>query len=704
MAASTDGSSRTERLFHEVVRKSGAIGRFPADVAAGWPLPLTHDERVRVAFPLFRALPRPSGGTTLTPPLAALVLDWETGELVDELELGPAETGARVGEPVGISPHEAIKGLAPQRYAAMRSELYMLYDAFFAAMSASGSLAEFAGEQRMRELLGQLLEPSLLPTYRYLAPGFVQRLIDLVPDPSGGDSVAMMLLIRDAESLALEHSLESVAGRIAALADWLRSRARSIVVVGEANSGKSYLINRMLDASVANESLLPDDRSMCLERDSNGWLAEVGASLVEARPWNHSPEVRPEVLAQLARADIGVLVTGVPRATECELLRDGLVALGVPLVIVVVNRMHLLDEADRNTAMAFAAHAVANVAPRAELFALTSESLSLVRERISETLKRDLRVERTRQVACQLGNELESMRIAAENGLLAARRDQEVRISQLALDRDEQERRALDWTRLETALTQRRLDLSKRLREDLWSLHHDLESELVINLRRSPDPRGWWDSQLSYLLPDKLSGVAGRFDAKLVQAMDADVTWLVGELLMRIEEDDILDGISLEPISIEGRDYQASPLDLADLQKQLWNARIGGAGLAAGAAFVTALPVAISVMACAVVAAEIRNRQRREIQRNEVEGELISLLRSAFADHADSLTAQLDSAYSSLLGELETREREWRAGSEQALLASAAPSGANSWEALVNGTAKLAGRLSAFMSDTANQE
>lgn len=76
--------------------------------------------------------------------------------------------------PVGLFRHEAVKNLTKQEYQQLREELLEQYDKVAnALLYGSDYCAE--DEQRMRQLLRTLVEPSLLPIYKALDEDFYAK-------------------------------------------------------------------------------------------------------------------------------------------------------------------------------------------------------------------------------------------------------------------------------------------------------------------------------------------------------------------------------------------------------------------------------------------------------------------------------------------------------------------------------------------------
>lgn len=163
---------RRSRLFHELV---------PMESGIGWPLPVPvvqdGEPRVFMRLPLFVLRPDPAGGADLFPPFATVTLDWATGRLVEYTDLRfkePHRPRTQWSEPVGRFPHPAVEVLTTAGYRNARTRLFGLYDELLDEL-ASGRQPGGDWSEQFDELFGRLLEPSLMPYYRQLAPKFLGR-------------------------------------------------------------------------------------------------------------------------------------------------------------------------------------------------------------------------------------------------------------------------------------------------------------------------------------------------------------------------------------------------------------------------------------------------------------------------------------------------------------------------------------------------
>ena len=175
--------SRTAAIMAEV--KGLPISRqlIGAQTEVGWPLGRTARKpgTVHVVLP-FPGMPKKKDETEspLYPPLATITYDWRLGRPIAYQNLYETRPWPPVRDAVGRFPHEAVRALREKNggrpYAELRAELLFLYDELFNCMADLTPLPRERAE-RFRAVWRILMEPSLEPYYRHLAPAFTRSFL-----------------------------------------------------------------------------------------------------------------------------------------------------------------------------------------------------------------------------------------------------------------------------------------------------------------------------------------------------------------------------------------------------------------------------------------------------------------------------------------------------------------------------------------------
>ena len=184
VAPSAAAGSKTERLLAEL--RSAPLFRqlVPMEAGIGWPIPLRREGKVYLTLPFFGfGVARSEGKRIeLHPPFASITLNWSTGRPVKYVSFAferpwPQTPGT---EPVGVFPHDAVRGLSVAAYSEKRSALLAMYDELFESLAGQSTLS-MEWNARFSAALRMLVEPSLEPYYRALGEKFFERFL---PEPA----------------------------------------------------------------------------------------------------------------------------------------------------------------------------------------------------------------------------------------------------------------------------------------------------------------------------------------------------------------------------------------------------------------------------------------------------------------------------------------------------------------------------------------
>jgi hypothetical protein len=167
--------SRTGALLQEVRRQPLFRQLVPMEAGIGWPIPVRRKPRVYLRLPLF-GLHREDGRTLLSPPFATVTVDTDTGRPAEYQDLRFTRPWDPAGQPpsVGEFPHDAVRAMSTGDYAKARERLLECYDGLVASLVDDSPFVEL---EEFAELLGRLVEPSLLPYFRALGPRFYERFL-----------------------------------------------------------------------------------------------------------------------------------------------------------------------------------------------------------------------------------------------------------------------------------------------------------------------------------------------------------------------------------------------------------------------------------------------------------------------------------------------------------------------------------------------
>lgn len=151
--------------------------KIPMGYSHGIPILQIKNGCLCVCFPYLKYQTTGEVDKTLVFPIRyAVTLELPTEKIVgfEDYEYKDIFKNIDFDKPAGFFRHDAIKKYNKQQYAALRKELMGEYDKVINAVLGNAEY-RFSDEQRMRELLQLLLEPSLLPMYRAIDSDFYNK-------------------------------------------------------------------------------------------------------------------------------------------------------------------------------------------------------------------------------------------------------------------------------------------------------------------------------------------------------------------------------------------------------------------------------------------------------------------------------------------------------------------------------------------------
>lgn len=159
-------------------RKSGLFQELiPMEAGIGWPMPLRRAGAVYLKLILFgQANSEEKGKVALFAPFGLVILGWNNFKVVSYTNFNYENPWPErpISGQVGIFPHPQISHLTVGEYKEQRQILYSQFDHLFEAL-ATGVTRSETDDETLRDLFSKMVEPSLLPYYRALAPKFIDR-------------------------------------------------------------------------------------------------------------------------------------------------------------------------------------------------------------------------------------------------------------------------------------------------------------------------------------------------------------------------------------------------------------------------------------------------------------------------------------------------------------------------------------------------
>jgi hypothetical protein len=87
----------------------------------------------------------------------------------------------------------------------------------------------------------------------------------------------------------------------------------------------------------------------------------------------------------------------------------------------------------------------------------------------------------------------------------------------------------LEWERIRLELDKRRLQLDQKLQLDITVAKTELLETLSLELRKTPDPKSWWERDLPFRMRRELIALGRKSETYILTAIARDFEWLQTE-------------------------------------------------------------------------------------------------------------------------------------------------------------------------------
>lgn len=490
-----------------------------------------------------------------------------------------------------------------------------------------------------------------------------------------------------------------------------------LAFVGEFNRGKSTLINRLLGRAVLPVGVTPttatitsivagsDERmditfpggrresrplDSALWRDliaddaaqsqahetfpqvrvtlENAWLHSLGAELLDTPGAGDLHERRAAlVFDALSQSDAAIFLISAfaPFSmTEQAFLEREVLGMRVTRVGIVLSHLDTVPPEERANVLDAARARVAQVAP--QLVVLPSHAVSpnedgraeleQVRAMIASLARSsDRQAWRSQQIAWLIVDHLSEVAIVCETSAAAARMSAVEREAALLRVQNAQRDMRLRWASVELEVDQRRITVENDLRRRIASSRDDLLRTLEHDLRRSPNPKVWWEEDLPFYLYRELGGIGRGCESLVMNALARDTDWLRATVanLAGQRLRDIAPPQSVAPTTVALE--QPRPLPLRDMQRMRFLSRVGS-GAATIATYLLMGPVGIAVSVGSGLVSEQIINSRIEAQRQIVSRQLEASVSRALEAYTQEIFQRLRVFYAQFAAELRNEQ------------------------------------------------
>lgn len=562
-----------------------------------------------------------------------------------------------------------------------------------------------------------------------------QSYVDKLPDHIGS-------WLRSALALA-EPASEEIANELRVIGSNLKFPSFRLAFIGEFSRGKSTLINRLLNLDLLPVGTLPttavltsitagetnrmeviftdgnqevrsltepswndlvatDDAGKDQESSANvritlqnHWLEQLDVELVDAPGAGDLSGKRAALISQvLDQCDAAVLLTSATMpfsTTEAAFLEQEIIGRHVPRILVVVSKLDTLSQDDRMKSLKAVRERVSQISTEVPVLPLHSvltdttddEVLESVRTQIEEIVAREgRRIWRSQRIAGQIVDNLEQLIDVGQTAINAIRMSAVERAKALQKLQEENRKAGIEWERIRLELDKRRLQHDQKLRQEISKGKEDLLETLILELRRIPDPKAWWERDLPFRLRRELLNLSRKIEAQMASNLAKDSEWFQSEVTRTFTIKSTHRASSLESSEIKPELQQ---FELTDIQKQKFIARVGGGASMAAPLLVRALigggtiattfavPIGLAGIALGVgvgIVLDQHVQQAIEKEKDSLASELEVRLDRAVEEFCSSLSDQLRELYQQLINYAQKLQSTWQTAKEAPLKSS----------------------------------
>ncbi|WP_445631684.1 dynamin family protein [Nostoc sp. DSM 114167] len=491
-----------------------------------------------------------------------------------------------------------------------------------------------------------------------------------------------------------------------------------LAFVGEFSRGKSSLVNRLLDANILPVGDLPttatltsivagsEDR-MEVQSSKDGWETRpmealswrdltaidrngseqevVGqVRLTLANPWLQALDVElidtPGVgdlsgrraalaLDLLSQCDASVLVVSATlpfSMTEATFLEQEVMGRHIPRILVAVSKLDTIAEEERLEVFNSIRKRIAKISstiPVLPLYPVSDsnseiEVFAAIKAEIeSMVAKGDRRIWRSRKIAGQITDYLSHLIKVGELAISTVAMDATAKESALMKVNQEIQNAQTDWERIRLNLDQKRLYRTKALHQKVLEAKTELLENLSLELKRTQDPKTWWEQDLPFRLRRELFRLSRQLESDILKALALDFEWLQNEVSKQFSTRINTEDIDTSEIVKIDLDLQA--ISLTEIEKYRLLTRLGGsAATICGCVFGGAIGVAVSTTVWVVGERVIREKLQE--QRKLLNQELEHSLDRCMDEYFKRLANRFQQLYNQLSEEMEEEKIAWQ--------------------------------------------
>lgn len=418
------------------------------------------------------------------------------------------------------------------------------------------------------------------------------------------------------------------------------------------------------------------------------WLQEMDIELFDTPgigdPNSHRASVVSQLLSQCDATVLLVSATMPFSLTEASFLEQEVLGRRIPRILIVVSKLDTIPQDQCVNVLDTVRERVAKISteiPVLPLYPVGSnatqeEALVAVRTQIEAMVaKEGRRATRSQRVAEQIVDQLNQLIRLAETAIAAIRMSIVEREKALQKAQAEIRKAELEWEDIRLELDRRRLQHDQKIRQDVVKAKTELMESLRLDLKKTADPKNWWERDLPPRMKRELANLARKSENLLMADLARDSEWFKAE------------AARIFAIKLAQKNFEVSQvgeitpsfrqIELTDIQQQrFWSRISSGAGMASSTVISTlavgVLPVAILGIAASVGVGLFFDQHMQksvEKQRDLLSEELEVVINRVVDEYCAYISNQLRQLYHQLIEYSQHVQTAWQSAKESAFKA-----------------------------------
>jgi hypothetical protein len=526
--------------------------------------------------------------------------------------------------------------------------------------------------------------------------------------------------LKHIEQILVDPEFKIEQSKLIALRNRMARRGLTLLVAGGIGSGKTNLINKLLDRtiiparSIADTEaaiiqvrsgsieelhyLLPGNQPVKLPLSEAGWkeltehISSSSEGMVEVRVLGsrfldlglrlieieHDLSPSPQVLEALAVCDIALMTVSAlaPLSlSDLALIEEHFLARKTPRLAIVITRLDQCETGEQARLLNYirtrleiwkdrlvlgTTSARRSLPTASEVtFAGIDELRTLVEQWSHDSDHAKLLERQALSELAEISRQALAKCRGREQALLLKQEERKTAISAL---RDQINRIKLDWSDLKLETSRRAIEAGDELRSWLLAQKADLLDQILPELNNQPDPKGWWEKTLAFRLRKFVGHYGKEAEVRIRQRMNADTLWLQ-EKASQITKRRTALAPDVVGIDLKGIASAPENTNVPNLNQQRLYARIGLGGVTV-LAYLVGGPLGIGIAGVAAsiggtILTELKFNDKVEKQKTQLAKKLDEIVDQILSSSATLIRVRLSELYMRLCLQLETEEREW---------------------------------------------